>query len=63
MCVSFVGRFVGACNNSTVDFGIVEAMVIRSFWTGFTLDPCEVADTVLMIFVTEKNWRRSTSLF
>ena len=49
MCVSFVGRFVGACNNSTVDFGIVEAMVIRSFWTGFTLDPCELTDTMFMI--------------
>ena len=53
--------FVGAYNNSTVDFGIVT--VIRSFWIGFTLDPYEVADTMLMIFVTEKNWRRSTSLF
>ena len=49
MCVSLVGRFVGNYNNSTVDFGIVEAMVIRSFWTGFTLDPCELTDTMFMI--------------
>ena len=32
-------------------------MVIRSFLTGFTLDPCGLTDTICMVFVTEKTWR------
>lgn len=62
VCV-FVGCFVGACNNSTVDFSTIEAMVIHSYWAGFTLDPCGLTDTMFMVFVTEKNWRKYTSLF